>query len=88
MIKNDRPFSLISRVRGMKPILRSGSLICDPYVTFSPDERNELIAFYYRIMQPNYSLDHFTDFFWKCSTAADAALAVWFRASKKTKRIS
>ena len=34
-------------------------------MTFSTDERNELISFYYRIMQTNYSLDQFTDYFWE-----------------------
>ena len=42
-----------------------GSLICDSYVTFTEEERNELIAFYYWIMEPDYSLDQFTGYFWK-----------------------
>ncbi len=42
-----------------------GSLICDSYVTFTGEERNELIAFYYWIMEPDYSLDQFTDYFLK-----------------------
>ncbi|MHB8138615.1 MAG: aminoglycoside phosphotransferase family protein [Smithellaceae bacterium] len=66
MIKNDRPvFIDFQGMRQGNLFYDLGSLICDPYVTFSPDERNELIAFYYRIMQPNYSLDEFSDHFWE-----------------------
>ncbi|PKN86100.1 MAG: hypothetical protein CVU51_07735 [Deltaproteobacteria bacterium HGW-Deltaproteobacteria-1] len=66
MIKNDRPvFIDFQGMRHGNLFYDLGSLICDPYVSLSPDERNELIAFYYRIMQPNYSLDQFTDFFWE-----------------------
>ncbi|PKN09371.1 MAG: hypothetical protein CVU70_03640 [Deltaproteobacteria bacterium HGW-Deltaproteobacteria-5] len=66
MIKNDRPvFIDFQGMRHGNLFYDLGSLICDPYVSFSPDERHELIAFYYRIMQPNYSLDQFTDFFWE-----------------------
>lgn len=66
MIKNDRP--VLIDFQGMRQgnlFYDLGSLICDPYVTFSTSERNELIAFYYRIMEPNYSLYQFTDYFWE-----------------------
>jgi hypothetical protein len=65
MIKADRPVFI--DFQGMRPGNRFydlGSLICDPYVAFSSAERNELIGFYYRIMQPEYSLDRFTEYFW------------------------
>ena len=65
IIKNDRPVFI--DFQGMRPgnlFYDLGSLVCDPYVTFTPEERNELIAFYYRIMEPDYSLDQFTDYFW------------------------
>lgn len=66
MIKNDRPvFIDFQGMRLGNLFYDLGSLICDPYVTFSNDERSELISFYYRIMQPNYSLDQFTDYFWE-----------------------
>lgn len=66
MIKNDRPvFIDFQGMRQGNLFYDLGSLICDPYVTFNPDERNELISFYYRIMQPNYSLDQFTDYLWE-----------------------
>lgn len=66
MLMDDRPVFI--DFQGMRPgnlFYDLGSLICDPYVTFNQDERNELIAFYYRIMDPNYSLDQFTDYFWE-----------------------
>lgn len=66
VIKNDRPFFIdFQGMRSGNLFYDLGSLICDPYVTFNPDERNELISFYYRIMQPNYSLDQFIDYFWE-----------------------
>jgi hypothetical protein len=66
MIKNDRPvFIDFQGMRTGNLFYDLGSLICDPYISFSPDERNELIAFYYRIMEPNYTLDQFTDYFWE-----------------------
>ncbi len=66
MIKNERP--VLIDFQGMRTgtlFYDLGSLICDPYVALIPDERNELIAFYYRIMEPNYTLDQFTDYFWE-----------------------
>ena len=65
MIKNDRPvFIDFQGARTGNLFYDLGSLICDPYVPFTMPQRNELIAFYYRIMQPDYSLDQFTGYFW------------------------
>ena len=44
-----------------------GSLICDPYVGFSDTERDELIIFYYELMQPKYSRNEFGINFWEAS---------------------
>ena len=41
-----------------------GALICDPYVTFEDEERNELLDFYYELMNPAYSRDEFVQNFW------------------------
>ena len=41
-----------------------GSLICDPYVTFEDEERNELLNFYHELMNPAYSRDEFVQHFW------------------------
>lgn len=64
-----------------------GSLICDPYVTFSPEERNELISCYYRIMQPDYGLEQFRAFFWEGSAQRlmQALGAYGFLGLKKNK---
>jgi aminoglycoside/choline kinase family phosphotransferase len=66
MIRNDRPVLLdFQGMRKGNLFYDLASLICDPYVSFSPSERNELIAFYYRIMAPDYSFEKFTDYFWE-----------------------
>jgi N-acetylmuramate 1-kinase len=68
MIKNGRP--MLIDFQGMRPgnlFYDLGSLICDPYVTFAVNERGELIAFYYELMRPPYSLQEFTDHFWEAS---------------------
>jgi hypothetical protein len=65
MIKNGRP--VLIDFQGMREgclFYDLGSLICDPYVTFNDKERNELLDFYYELMNPNYSRDEFGQNFW------------------------
>jgi hypothetical protein len=65
MIKNERP--VLIDFQGMRQgclFYDLGSLICDPYVTFTDEERNELLAFYYELMNPVYSRDEFVHNFW------------------------
>jgi len=65
MIKNERP--VLIDFQGMRLgclFYDLGSLICDPYVTFEDEERNELINFYYELMNPAYSHDEFVQNFW------------------------
>lgn len=65
MIKNDRP--VLIDFQGMRKgclFYDLGSLICDPYVTFEDEERNELLDFYYELMKPAYSRDEFVQNFW------------------------
>ena len=65
MIKNSRP--VLIDFQGMREgclFYDLGSMICDPYVTFDDEERNELINFYYELMNPAYSLDEFVQNFW------------------------
>ena len=53
MIKNGRP--VLIDFQGMREgclFYDLGSLICDPYVTFTDEERNELMNFYYELMNP------------------------------------
>ncbi len=65
MIKNGRP--VLIDFQGMRQgclFYDLGSLICDPYVTFEDEERNELIDFYCELMKPSYSRDEFIQNFW------------------------
>jgi aminoglycoside/choline kinase family phosphotransferase len=65
MIKNSRP--VLIDFQGMRQgclFYDLGSLICDPYVTLDDEERNELINFYYELLNPAYSLDEFVYNFW------------------------
>jgi len=65
MIKNGKP--VLIDFQGMRRgclFYDLGSLICDPYVTFDDEERNELINFYYELMNPAYSRDEFVHNFW------------------------
>jgi hypothetical protein len=65
MIKNERP--VLIDFQGMRQgclFYDLGSLICDPYVTFADEERNELLSFYYELMNPAYSRDEFVQNFW------------------------
>lgn len=65
MIKNGRP--VLIDFQGMRQgclFYDLGSLICDPYVTFTDEERNELLDFYYELMKPDYSREEFAQNFW------------------------
>jgi N-acetylmuramate 1-kinase len=65
MIKNGRP--VLIDFQGMRQgclFYDLGSLICDPYVAFEDEERNELLNFYYELMNPAYSRNEFVNNFW------------------------
>ncbi len=49
------------------PFYDLGSLLCDPYVIFSEDERTELLSFYYRLSGGNLDWTAFQDGFRKAS---------------------
>jgi hypothetical protein len=64
MLKNGRPYLI--DFQGMRRgclFYDLGSLICDPYVTLAAVEQNDLLIFYYDLMQPSYSLDVFSNNF-------------------------
>lgn len=68
MIKNGKPVMI--DFQGMRRgclFYDLGSLICDPYVTFTDEEKNELLDFYYELMNPSYSRDEFIQNFWEGS---------------------
>ena len=88
MIKNGRPVMI--DFQGMRQgclFYDLGSLICDPYVTFTDEERNELIYFYYELMNPAYSRDEFIHNFWMGSVQRllQALGAYGFLGLKKNK---
>ena len=65
-----------------------GSLVCDPYVTFEEEEKNELLDFYHELMKPLYSRDEFVRNFWMGSVQRlmQALGAYGFLGLKKGKR--
>lgn len=88
MIKNEQP--VLIDFQGMRQgnlFYDLGSLICDPYVILGEDERNDLISFYYRIMQPSYGLREFTANFWEAAAQRlmQALGAYGFLGLKKNK---
>jgi len=88
MIKNGRP--VLIDFQGMRKgclFYDLGSLICDPYVTFNDEERNELLDFYYELMNPAYSRDEFVNNFWEASAQRlmQALGAYGFLGLKKNK---
>jgi Predicted phosphotransferase related to Ser/Thr protein kinases len=88
MIKNDKP--VLIDFQGMRLgnfFYDLGSLICDPYVSFTPKERNELINFYYELTNPDYSRDNFINYFWEASAQRlmQALGAYGFLGLKKNK---
>jgi len=88
MIKNGRP--VLIDIQGMRKgclFYDMGSLVCDPYVIFDDEERNELINFYYELLNPAYSLDEFVRNFWMGSVQRllQALGAYGFLGLKKNK---
>ena len=88
MIKNEKPVMI--DFQGMRIgclFYDLGSLICDPYVTFDDEERNELLDFYYELMNPTYSRDEFVHNFWMGSVQRllQALGAYGFLGLKKNK---
>jgi aminoglycoside/choline kinase family phosphotransferase len=88
MIKNGKP--ILIDFQGMREgclFYDLGSLICDPYVIFEDEERNELINFYYELMNPAYSRDGFVHNFWMGSVQRllQALGAYGFLGLKKNK---
>lgn len=88
MIKNDKP--VLIDFQGMRLgnfFYDLGSLICDPYVSFTTEERNKLINFYYELTNPDYSRDNFINYFWEASVQRlmQALGAYGFLGLKKNK---
>ncbi len=89
MIKNDKPVMIdFQGMRIGNLFYDLGSLICDPYVTFIDEERNELLDYYCNLMNPSYSRDEFINNFWMGSAQRllQALGAYGFLGSKKGKK--
>ncbi len=89
MIKNRKP--VFVDFQGMRRgilFYDLGSLVCDPYVTFEEEEKNELLDFYHELMKPLYSRDEFVRNFWMGSVQRlmQALGAYGFLGLKKGKR--
>ena len=50
------------------PFYDLGSLLCDPYVRFSEEERDKLLAFYYGLSKRDLAWPDFQQVFWEAST--------------------
>jgi aminoglycoside/choline kinase family phosphotransferase len=88
MIKNGKP--VLIDFQGMRQgclFYDLGSLICDSYVTFTAEERDELISFYYEFMKSAYSRDEFENHYWEASAQRlmQALGAYGFLGLKKNK---
>jgi N-acetylmuramate 1-kinase len=44
-----------------------GSILCDPYVRFAEEERDELLRFYYGLSEPELEWSEFQNAFWEAS---------------------
>ncbi len=49
------------------PFYDLGSLLCDPYASFSETEREELLYYYYDLSKQNLDWDSFRNAFWEAS---------------------
>lgn len=88
MLKNGR--AVLIDFQGMRRgclFYDLGSLICDPYVTFTGEQQDELISFYYDLMMPSYSRSKFVNNFWETSAQRlmQALGAYGFLGLKKNK---
>jgi aminoglycoside/choline kinase family phosphotransferase len=89
MIKNRKPvFVDFQGMRRGNLFYDLGSLICDPYVKFTFEERNELLDFYYELTEPEYNRAEFVDNFWEAAAQRlmQALGAYGFLGLKKGKR--
>jgi aminoglycoside/choline kinase family phosphotransferase len=68
MIKNNIPCLIdFQGMRFGNRFYDLGSLLCDPYVAFTENERLELIDYYYGLSAECFSRDQFEQLFWEAS---------------------
>jgi aminoglycoside/choline kinase family phosphotransferase len=88
MLKNGKP--VLIDFQGMRLgnfFYDLGSLICDPYVVFTNEERKELISFYYQLAKPSFTEKEFKIYFREASAQRlmQALGAYGFLGLKKNK---
>jgi aminoglycoside/choline kinase family phosphotransferase len=68
MIREEEPFLIdFQGMRFGSPFYDLGSLLCDPYVEFSDDQRMDLLLYYYRLAKQNLMWEDFQKTFWEAS---------------------
>lgn len=68
MIRDGVPFFIdFQGMRFGSPFYDLGSLLCDPYVDFSDNERDELLRFYYSLTKRDVDWPLFQERFWEAS---------------------
>ena len=68
MIRNDIPYLIdFQGMRFGDRFYDLGSLLCDPYVSFTDNERLDLLNYYYELSAEDFDRDHFVRMFWEAS---------------------
>jgi N-acetylmuramate 1-kinase len=68
MLRNEEPFLIdFQGMRFGNPFYDLGSFLCDPYVTLSSSEQEDLLSFYYDQSKWNMGWATFLDHFWEAS---------------------
>ncbi|MDI6762554.1 MAG: phosphotransferase [Thermodesulfobacteriota bacterium] len=68
MIRDGEPFLIdFQGMRFGSSFYDLGSLLCDPYVEFSGDQRMDLLLFYYNLSKQDLSWEDFQKMFWEAS---------------------
>ena len=68
MIRQEEPFLIdFQGMRFGNPLYDLGSLLCDPYVNFSDDQRQELLSSYWELADSDMARTDFDIAFWEAS---------------------
>jgi aminoglycoside/choline kinase family phosphotransferase len=68
MIRDGEPFLIdFQGMRFGSSFYDLGSLLCDPYVEFSGNQRMDLLLYYYNLSKQNLSWEEFQKMFWEAS---------------------
>jgi hypothetical protein len=68
MIRGGEPYLIdFQGMRFGSPFYDLGSLLCDPYVDLSSNERDELLSFYYKLLEWDLDWHTFQNAFWEAS---------------------